>query len=41
LRAYPKKGIPDVVGGAAFLLRQASKYLEMSFKDSNKKWAKE
>jgi hypothetical protein len=41
LRAYPKKGMPDVVGGAVFLLRQRVKYLEANLKDSSKKWAEE
>ncbi|RLN36464.1 orf3 [Panicum miliaceum] len=41
LRAYPSKGTPDVVGGAAFSLRQGGKYPEASFKDSNKWWAEE
>jgi hypothetical protein len=41
LRAYPKKGTPDVVGGAAFSLCQGAKYLEAGLKDINKKWVEE
>ncbi|RLM49092.1 orf3 [Panicum miliaceum] len=41
LRAYPSKGTPNVVGGAAFSLRQGGKYLEATFKDSNKRWTEE
>ncbi|RLN21844.1 hypothetical protein C2845_PM07G10810 [Panicum miliaceum] len=37
----PEKGTPDVVGGAAFSLRQGGKYPEASFKDSKKRWAVE
>ncbi|RLM59058.1 hypothetical protein C2845_PM18G07590 [Panicum miliaceum] len=36
-----KKGIPDFIGGADFSLCQGGKYLEASFKDSNKKLAEE
>ncbi|RLM69616.1 orf3 [Panicum miliaceum] len=41
LRAYPSKGTPDVVGGAAFSLHRGGKYPEAIFKDSNKRWAEE
>ncbi|RLM75308.1 hypothetical protein C2845_PM15G00310 [Panicum miliaceum] len=40
LWAYPNKDTPDVVGGAAFSLRQDGKYPEASFKDNNKRWEK-
>ncbi|RLN03423.1 retrotransposon protein, putative, Ty3-gypsy subclass [Panicum miliaceum] len=36
LWAYPNKDMPDVVGGAAFSLRQGEEYPEAIFKDSNK-----
>jgi hypothetical protein len=39
LRAYPSKEAPSVVGGTAFSLRQAAKYLDAALKDSNKRWA--
>jgi hypothetical protein len=41
LRVYPKKGTPDVVGGATFSLHYGGKYLEVGLRDSNKKWAEE
>ncbi|RLN39588.1 orf3 [Panicum miliaceum] len=37
LRVYPNKDTPDVLGSAAFLLRQGGKYPEAVFKDSNKR----
>ncbi|RLN27472.1 putative gypsy-type retrotransposon protein [Panicum miliaceum] len=41
LRAYSNKDTPDVVGRAAFLLRQGGRYPEAVFRDSNKRWAEE
>ncbi|RLM69211.1 putative gypsy-type retrotransposon [Panicum miliaceum] len=41
LRAYPSKGMLDVVSGAAFSLCQGGKYPEATFNNSNKRWAEE
>jgi len=41
LRGYPSAARCDVVGGAAFSLRQGRSYLALEWRDSNKGWHKE